>query len=115
MHASELPTLRLVTLRRLVANTTPPLIVDVADAGDVVHALSACCARVAVLVDADGALCGTLCPGDARPVVDAPVLLAEADRGEARTAMVTHGSDRVIVATVAGELLGVLTAADLDM
>jgi hypothetical protein len=115
MHASDAPTLRLVTLRRLVAQRPSPLIVDVAEAGTIVHELSVGCARVAVLVDADGAFCGTLCPGDAQPIVDAPVLLAEADRNEARSAMVTHGCDRVIVATATGELLGVLVAADLGM
>ncbi len=125
MLHSESPTLRLVTLRRLVAKATAPLIFDAAtDIGTVVHRLEASATRVAVLVDDGGVLEGTVCldqlrdadhalPARAAMTMATPVLVSECDIGEARSAMMSHGSDRVAVITPAGQLLGVLTAADV--
>lgn len=124
--ADELPTLRLVTLRRLVRGTRPPLVFahDVRVAV-VQQAFAREPSTVVVLVDDANVLCGTLRLADLSAMNDgcasvgdvmrvAPVLEAEDDIETARCAMNSAATDRVVVIDTAGELLGVLTDRDLE-
>jgi predicted transcriptional regulator len=126
LRADELPTLRLVTLRRLVRGTRPPLVLgqDVCVA-DVQQAFAREPSTVVVLVDDANVLCGTLRLADLSQVNDgcasagdvmraAPVLEAEDDIETARYAMNSAATDRVVVIDTEGELLGVLTDRDLE-
>lgn len=124
--ADEQPTLRLVTLRRLVRGTRPPVVLaqDVRVA-DVRRAFASEPSTVIVLVDDANVLCGTLRLADLTAMNDccasagdvmraAPVLAAEDDIETARRAMDSAATDRVVVIDTAGELLGVLTDRDLE-
>ena len=104
-HPEELPTLRMVTLRRLVAR--------VARFHVIVLGESPLRDSPAVVVDGDGVFLGTLCFGEAEPRMT-PVVLAEDDVDAARRAMREHDIDRVAVIDPTGDLLGVVTAADLE-
>jgi CBS domain-containing protein len=116
-------TVRLVTLRRLVRQSAPPITFhEATPVGDVLAALRAAPHAIAILVDNDGVLTGTLNLAEAgrcdratrardAASTAAPILAAEDDVGAAREAM--KRSDRALVISAKGELLGVLTARDL--
>jgi CBS domain-containing protein len=120
---NDLPTLRLVTLRRLLAKAPPHVVFDVRTAPATIAAAIRRTGAVAVLVDGHGVLRGTLAladleaaDGSVRPEVRAiiaPILVPESNLEDAHTAMQVHGCERVVVATIRGELLGVLTRRDL--
>jgi predicted transcriptional regulator len=123
----EQPTLRLVTLRRLVRGTRPPVVLaQDARVAEVREAFASEPGAVVVLVDAKNVLRGTLRLGDLDAVTNtdgsasagdvmrtAPVVEAEQDIETARDAMDSAATDRVVVIGTAGELLGVLTDLDL--
>lgn len=122
----DMPTLRLVTLRRLVRQAIPPVVLaQDARVVDVERALRLQPGTVAVLVDRSNVLQGTLRLGDldraggdqgeraAHLMRPAPVLEAEHDIEAARAAMSMSGTDRVVVIGTSGELLGVLTDGDV--
>jgi len=122
----ELPTLRLVTLRRLVRRTVPPIVFDQATPlGVVEDALAQVPDATAVLVDTSRVYQGTLrlpdlvfcdrtAPAEEAMSIVTPVLFGEEDLAAARTAMSSADTDRVLVIAPDGELLGVLTERDLD-
>lgn len=125
LRQDEQPTLRLVTLRRLVRGTQPPIVLaQNTCVADVIHALDGAASSVVVLVDEDNVLKGTLRIGDLHStdrmasagdvMRDAPVLEAEQDIETARTVMSSGATDRVIVIGTTGELLGVLTERDVE-
>ena len=125
MTTDDLPTLRLVTLRRLLSNTVPPLVFDTsANIAAMKAALRDSPSSIAVLVDHDNILHGTVCLADLAAVDGAqpastvmatatPVLAAENDVEAAYLEMFTHHADRVLVVDPTGRLLGVLTMRDL--
>lgn len=125
-HAiDELPTLRLVTLRRLVGRTQPPVVFDQATPiGVVEDVLERQPSATAVLVDGAHVYQGTLrladladrertLPAERVMAIGTPVLQAEDDLEAARLAMQRSETDRVLVIAPDGELLGVLTDRDL--
>lgn len=119
----EMPTLRLVTLRRLVRRTVPPVVFEQeTPLGVIEDVLQQIPAATAILVDGARIYQGTLGLPDVRGcdrtqsaeqamTIDTPVLRAEDDVDVARSAMRT--TDRVLVIAPDGELLGVLTIDDL--
>jgi len=121
----DVPTLRLVTLRRLLAGLGPPLVFEVtADIASVAAGLRASRTSAAALVDEQGILQGTLslaelagADGRSRAetamTIGAPMLAPESNIEDALRAMRTHHASCVVVAAASGELLGVLTAGDL--
>ena len=124
--ADEQPTLRLVTLRRLVRGTRPPVVLaQDARVADVRRAFASEPSMVIVLVDDANVLRGTLRLADLSAMNDscasagecmraAPVLQAEDDIDTARCVMSSAATDRVVVIGTGGELLGVLTDRDLE-
>lgn len=122
----ELPTLRLATLRRLLktkpaplvfARDTPLRIVD--------EALGELPQSTVVLVDRDHSLCGVLpvanlaedhdqsARADVAMSTSIVFLEPEHDVDAALATLEAHHADHVVVA-LAGELLGVLSRADLE-
>ena len=123
--ADDLPTLRIITLRRIVARRAPPLVFDsrttIATIDDAFQQSST---AFAALIDSAGVLRGTLCvadladidrnaSADAVMVTNAPIVRPEDDIDEAHLEMSAHGADRVLVVESSGVLLGVLTERDL--
>jgi Mg/Co/Ni transporter MgtE len=121
----DVPTLRLVTLRRLVKGVAPSLVFEeTTPLESIAEALHDDPDATAVLVDRDSVLQGTLrlaeladWEGDvpAAWVMErgAPVLEAENDIEAARYAMRKGDTDRVVIVSPSGELLGILTDRDL--
>lgn len=126
MTELELPTVRLATLRRLLktkpaplvfARDTPLRIVD--------EALGELPQSTVVLVDRDHSLCGVLAvanlPADYDEAARADVAMStrivflepEHDVDAALATLDANHADHVVVA-LAGELLGVLSRADLE-
>ena len=127
MLSDELPTLRLRTLRRLLAGR--PIVA-------LHHAMPVAVARalfrearvpIAAVVDEGGdTLCGTIAWRDLRRVDDGErslgevmehdyvTVAAESDLDAALAMMTEHGVDHVIVVGVDGELVGILDAHDLS-
>jgi CBS domain-containing protein len=126
MTELELPTVRLATLRRLLqtkpaplvfARDTPLRIVD--------EALGELPQSTVVLVDRDHSLCGVLAvanlPADHDEAARADVAMStrivflepEHDVDAALATLDANHADHVVVA-LAGELLGVLSRADLE-
>jgi CBS domain-containing protein len=126
MPELELPTVRLATLRRLLktkpaplvfARDTPLRIVD--------EALGELPQSTVVLVDRDHSLCGVLAvanlPADHDEAARADVAMStrivflepEHDVDAALATLDANHADHVVVA-LAGELLGVLSRADLE-
>ncbi len=122
--ATELPTLRLTTLRTLTRHAPPLAVVHVstplADLADVLldH-------RVwIVVVDDNGVLCGVLSGDDAVRALrcdpegwiadhmerSSIMLDAECELDEAWMAVRSEGAEHVLVVSAKGELLGVLVA-----
>jgi predicted transcriptional regulator len=123
--ADDMPTLRIITLRRIVARRAAPLVFDsrttIATIDDAFQRSST---TFAALVDSAGVLRGTLCiadladidrnaSADAVMVTNAPIVRPEDDIDEAHLEMTAHGADRVLVVESSGVLLGVLTERDL--
>jgi predicted transcriptional regulator len=123
-YATELPTLRLTTLRTLTRHAAPLAVVHVstplADLADVLldH-------RVwIVVVDDGGVLCGVLSGDDAVRALrcdpegwiadhmerSSIILDAECELDEAWAAVRSAGADHVLVVSANGDLLGVLLA-----
>lgn len=123
-RTEDVATLRLVTLRRLVKATVPPLVFEgTATVDEVRAALREIPSATAVVIDECSVLQGTLRLDDiddsdhdsrASDVMsrDAIVLEAENDPETARDAMERTGGP-VLVVSPSGELLGVLTPQDL--
>jgi hypothetical protein len=108
----ETPTLRMVTLRRLVARKPLPIVVaNGTAASEIFRELPD---AIVVFVDERGVLCGTQRRADPGAVADAPILEPEQDVESARLAMRVHRADRVLVVDASGHLLGVVTDRDLD-
>lgn len=123
----DLPTLRLSTLRRLLARS-PPL--DVFDQttplSEIERALCSSCASIAILVDSMNILRGTVSHAELERIDDhaAPAeavmsrrvvsMLPETDIEAAYVTMMVHRTDHVLVVTASGELLGALSKADLE-
>jgi Mg/Co/Ni transporter MgtE len=114
----EVPTLRLVTLRRLLAKEEPPAVLEPTATVDSLDT------RFAVVVD-DGNVRGTLSRDDAWFAPDGAradavmstrfvALEPEDDADTALEALRVHDADRVVVISRRGELLGVLTSADMQ-
>ena len=114
----EVPTLRLVTLRRLLAKQAPPSVLAPTATVDAIDS------RFAVVVD-DGNVRGTVSRDDAWFAPDGTpaeavmstrfiALEPEDDADTALEALRTHDVDRVVVISRRGELLGVLTSADMQ-
>src|SRR3954468_6223317 len=124
LSTARLPTPRLATLRRLVAHLPPPLVfareTPIAIVGRALWELPF--AKV-VLVDRDHSLCGVLVASDLPPAATKTVeqimdtrivfLAAEHDVDGALATLRAHRAEHVVV-TLAGELLGVLSRADLE-
>jgi Mg/Co/Ni transporter MgtE len=119
------PTLRLVTLRRLIRKSTPPLIVEASTKTSLVSAaLRKSPGATAVVVDSRRVLQGTVrlaelvaAPND-EPIERAmstttPQLEPENDTESARLWMDARHTDRVLVVSPDGALMGVLTRGDL--
>ena len=118
-------TLKLVTLRRLLAETPAHLIFDVhSHLDEIEHALLEAPRAVAVVVDDQGILQGTLrladLPGHDRTggaetamTRETPQLVPEHDPESALRLMHASGTDRLLVVEANGTLLGVLTDDDL--
>lgn len=119
--------MRLATLRRLVSATNQVLTyVQKAPISEVAQALAGTQGAVAVIVDDEGVLVGTVRPGDLRPGHDpsstvdsvmfrnAPIMTPDTDVDDAIAMMSESASDRVLVVSTAGELLGILTDSDLE-
>jgi CBS domain-containing protein len=127
MHAEpELPTLRLATLRRLLARKPAPLVFDRDTPLAIIEeALAELPFAKVVLVDRDGALCGLLSASDLPLIRDhhlpaatamathVVVLEPEYDVESALAALEVQHADHVVVA-LAGSLIGVLSRADLE-
>jgi CBS domain-containing protein len=122
----EFPTLRLATLRRLVAHAPPPLVFACDTPIAIVEeALAELPFAKVVLVDAQHALCGVMVAGDLpterasgvelETVMDTRIvfLAPEHDVEAALATLRAHQAEHVVV-TLAGELLGVLSRADLE-
>ncbi len=128
MHASELelPTVRLATLRRLLAGSVLPLVFHRETPLSIIEeALWEVPLAKVVLVDLEGALCGVLTSTDL-PLIREPAATAEAAMVErivflqpehdVETALATlkfQHADYVVVA-LAGDLIGVLSPSDLE-
>jgi CBS domain-containing protein len=124
MDFPEAPTLRLRTLRMLLRRTPAPQIFDAwTPVEDIALVLQG--GGTAVIVDDSNVLCGTLTLDDvashdphlpaAELMQAAPlVLLPEEDPEVARVAMSRTHTDRIAVADHRGELLGILSAQDLE-
>jgi|SRR5450755_1086635 predicted transcriptional regulator len=120
----ELPTLRMSTLRRLLRQTVPPIVIDPSTPiATVARTLAALPGATAVLVDASLVLRGTLAideldgPSDHAAeaiAVKTPMMEPETDLDSARMTMQLAGVDRVLVVAFNGQLLGVITRDDLD-
>jgi len=125
---TDAPTLRLITLRRLVARRPPPLVFGTRTPVDaIMFALRRSQSTFAAIVDDtddSGILRGTLCIADLADhdshttaevamVTTAPMLRPEDDVDEALLEMMGHAADRVLVVDSRGTLLGVLTERDL--
>ena len=118
-------TLKLVTLRGLLAETPGHLIFDVHSRLDEIEGrLLEVPRAVAVMVDDDGILQGTLrladLPGhdrtqaaDTAMTRETPQLVPEHDPDTALRLMRSVGTDRLLVVEANGTLLGVLTEDDL--
>ena len=126
LASEDVPTQRLVTLRRLVSGRShPPVFDQRARIHAVEGALREAPEAVVVLVDHAGVLQGTLRledlhAGDARSMHveavmarEAPIMDPESSLEAAMSVMQAHQADRVLVVTPSGELLGVLTDDDL--
>jgi hypothetical protein len=124
-RCDDVQTLRLVTLRRLVKGTTPPLVFEeTTPLESISEALKQTPDATAVLVDTNAVLQGTLRLGEIQELDGdvpaawvmsrgAPVLEAEDDVDAARCAMSKGSANRVVVIGLTGELLGVLTERDI--
>lgn len=126
MTELELPTLRLATLRRLLATKPAPLVFAKDTPLRIVEeALGELPQSAVVLVDRDHALCGVLAVADLPATHDGAAraeiamstrivfLEPEHDVVAALATLDAHHADHVVV-TLAGELLGVLSRADLE-
>jgi len=126
MTELELPTLRLATLRRLLATKPAPLVFARDTPLRIVEeALGELPQSTIVLVDRDHALCGVLAVADLPPdherAARAEIAMStrivflepEHDVDAALATLDAHHADHVVV-TLAGELLGVLSRADLE-
>ena len=123
--SEDMPTLRIITLRRIVARRAPPLVFDSRTTIAVIaDTLLQSSTNFAALIDSEGVLRGTLCvadladidrnaSADAVMVTNAPIIRPEDDIDEAHLEMTAHGADRVLVVESSGVLLGVLTERDL--
>ncbi|HET9989824.1 MAG TPA: CBS domain-containing protein [Kofleriaceae bacterium] len=124
MTELELPTLRLATLRRLLATKPAPLVFAADTPLRIVdEALRELPQATVVLVDRDHALCGVMVVADL-PSVDRAsradvamstrmvVLEPEHDVDAALATLDAHHAEHVVVA-LAGQLLGVLSRGDL--
>ena len=123
--ADDTPTLRIITLRRIVARRAPPLVFDSRTTiAVIIDTLQQTSTSFAALIDSTGVLRGTLCIADladidrnacadAVMVTNAPIVRPEDDIDEAHLEMTAHGADRVLVVESSGVLLGVLTERDL--
>ena len=122
----ELPTLRLATLRRLISTKPAPLVFARDTPLRIVEeALRELPQATVVLVDRDHALCGVLVvadlPDDRDLASRADIAMStrivflepEHDVDAALATLDVHHADYVVVA-LAGELLGVLSRADLE-
>ena len=120
----ELPTLRMCTLRRLLRQTVPPIVIDPSTPiATVARTLAASPGAIAVLVDASFVLRGTLAldelDGPSDHVAEAiavktPMMEPETDVDSARITMELAGVNRVLVVAFNGQMLGVITRDDLD-
>ena len=121
----DLPTLRMMTLRRLLATVPQPLVVEASTEVAAVEAgLREKRAGVAVVVDNGGVLRGTLqledlaaCAGhthaDEVMATANPALEPESGLEDAEQSF-AGGCRCVLVVASTGQLLGVLTKRDLD-
>jgi Mg/Co/Ni transporter MgtE len=116
----EVPTLRLITLRRLLKGAPPPVL----ESRTPVATMFEHDAAFAVVVDATRAVCGTVSRDEAWFATDAApaesvmstsfvALEPEDDADTAAEALRARNADRVVVIARNGELLGVLTGADI--
>jgi CBS domain-containing protein len=123
----EAPTMRLATLRRLVSATNQVLTYDQKVlVSEVADALRTTPGTTAVIIDDDGVLVGTVRLGDLRDGHDpastvaavmfrnAPIMTPDTEVSDALAMMSESASDRVLVVSPSGELLGILTDSDLD-
>ena len=122
---NDAPTLRLVTLRRLLGRREPPMVFDTRTIVSLIaRALATSPATFAAIVDAASILRGTLCLADLADhdpaaaaevamVTLAPIMRPEDDVEDALLEMMAHAADRVLVVDSKGILLGVLTERDL--
>lgn len=119
--------MRLMTLRRLVSATNQVLTFGQnVPLSEVAQALRSTQGAVAVIVDDDGVLRGTIRLGDLRDdhdplatldavmVRNAPIMTPDTDADEALAMMSANASDRVLVVTTEGELVGILTDSELE-
>jgi predicted transcriptional regulator len=123
--SDDTPTLRIISLRRVVARRAPPLVFDSrTPISKIDSLLRDSPTAFAALIDSAGVLRGTLCIADladidrnacadAVMVTNAPIVRPEDDLDEAHLEMTAHGADRVLVVESSGVLLGVLTERDL--
>jgi predicted transcriptional regulator len=125
-RTQDMPTLRLWTLRKLLAHTPPPLVFDQASPiGVIADALAETRNALAVLVDPAQNFRGILShelvargerttPADQVMTTRTTVMEPEADV-EAAVAMIReYELDHVLVVTANGRLLGVLSRGDLE-
>lgn len=126
-YASDLPTLRLTTLRTLTRHSAPLAVVHVSTQLADLAPLLADHRVWIVAVDDGGQLCGVLSHADAIHALgrepdgwvadhmarSSIALPAETDIGEACAAIESAGADHVLVHSANGELLGVVIAAVL--
>ncbi len=111
------------TLRRLLSGAPAPLVLEAATAIATVARSIGQSDATAVLVDAALVVRGTLRATDiATPsahsaeliAVKTPMLEPETDLETACSTMLRAGVDRVLVVTVRGQLLGVITRGDVE-
>lgn len=111
----DVPTLRIVTLRSLLAHRAPVVLPADAPAATLARVHADAPAAIVALVDRTGLLIGTRRARDRAIVRDAPQLRAKDDVDTARTALRRAGADRALVVTADGQLLGILGAEDLGL
>ena len=123
-YASELPTLRLTTLRTLTRHAPPLAVVHVSTPLADLEPVLADERAWVVAVDDEGVLCGVLSHDEAARALQldqdgwvtdhmgrASIALdAECEIAEAHAAVVARGADHVLVVSPQGELLGVVLA-----
>lgn len=107
-----MPTLRLATLRRLLAGAPSPLVFDAATPQAIVDEALRDVPRAKVVFVASEVFAGIRVAGDPRVHTDALFLEPECDVESALVALRAHGA-AFAVAALAGQLVGVLSRDEL--